>query len=529
MGLFYCREGIHAGDPKCVGHDIIPLGLHIVTETSADGPEQQIEHPRVPEELLARIQQAVAPRYRLTRLLGRGGMAWVFLAQDLSLSRSVAIKVVVSLPSDESGIQERFRREALLAASLAHPHIVPVYEVGESNSVAWFAMQYVDGSALDAVLRTERRIDPLRVRALLADVADALSYAHKRGIIHRDVKPGNIMIDADERVFVTDFGIARVADVPGLTTTGGIIGTPLYMSPEQFNGQALTPSVDQYALGCVGFELLTGRPPYPAGDVSLLLRGHLLDTVPCIKDLVPDVPVDLALAVERMLAKLPTERFESMDELASRLHNPSLAVRQTEGVAATGTRRRTMLSVAGVLSIVALSAWALTRSEADSGEGGTVSPPAEAANTPSAETVDLAAVLGGKHAEIPSGASVGVGSRPGEDLPIRAAAEVGQVPAAANPVMSAPEADALDLDISTASAASGDATVFIGSRLRGSLVFVDGRLVFSLPDVGLHPITVLPGARRISVRLDECDSVDTLLTFSAGDTIRLNRRTPRCQ
>src|SRR5437870_7930097 len=201
--------------------------------------------------------------------LGRGGMATVYLAHDLALDRKVAIKVLApALLLMGEGMVERFKREARTAAALSHPHIIPIYAVKESENVLYFVMKYVRGRALDAVIRDVGPLPIAMVQAILAHVSDALGYAHRHGVIHRDVKSANIMLDEDGWAVVTDFGIAKVVQAEGLTLTGVTVGTPTYMSPEQCDMRKVTGASDQYSLGVVAYEMLTGHLPFK-GDSTM--------------------------------------------------------------------------------------------------------------------------------------------------------------------------------------------------------------------------------------------------------------------
>ena len=241
-------------------------------------------------------------------------MATVFLALDLALDRKVAIKVMSPSLTSTPGAIERFRREARTAAALSHPHIVPIYAIGDDPELAFYVMKYIEGRSLDSVLHEEGAQSPAFVQAILAYVGNALHHAHLNGVVHRDVKPANIMLDRDGWTYVTDFGIAKRDDGHGLTQSGMIIGTPAYMCPEQFNGQPVTGAADQYALGIVAYELLAGKTPYDGPSLGEVMRGHLLEPVPPVRAARPDVPEALETCVTRMLAKDAKDRFATLAE-----------------------------------------------------------------------------------------------------------------------------------------------------------------------------------------------------------------------
>ena len=265
--------------------------------------------PDEPDELFARLRAATLGRYDIYAELGRGGMAAVYLALDVALARKVAIKVMLPEITSDVGAIERFRREAQLAAGLSHPHIIPVFSVGDSTNLAYFVMKFVDGRSLDSVLHNEGRQSADFVCAVLQQVGSALDYAHRRGITHRDIKPANIMLDDGGWVVLADFGIAKASDAQGLTSSGVMVGTPAYMSPEHFNRVEVGPPADQYALGCVAYELLTGARPFERKTIGELMKAHLLDEPEALFRVCPSCPATLASVIHRMLAKDPAERF----------------------------------------------------------------------------------------------------------------------------------------------------------------------------------------------------------------------------
>ncbi|MBX3132765.1 MAG: serine/threonine protein kinase [Gemmatimonadaceae bacterium] len=264
--------------------------------------------------LIERLRRATIGRYDIYAQLGAGGMATVYLALDLALDRKVAIKVLDPALTAEPENVARFKREAKVAASLTHPNVIAIHAVGDDADVAYFVMQFVEGRALDSVVREDGAQSVTFVRGVVAAAGSALHYAHNRGVVHRDVKPANLMLDREGRIVVADFGIAKLEDGKGLTMTGSVIGTPYYMAPEQFQGQPVTAAADQYALGVVAFELLTGRQPYAGATVAEVMKGHLFDPIPSVRSLRPDVPESIEQAITRMLAKEPAERFASLDD-----------------------------------------------------------------------------------------------------------------------------------------------------------------------------------------------------------------------
>jgi serine/threonine protein kinase len=268
----------------------------------------------------AEVRDALAPHYILERELGRGGMGAVYLARDVRLDRPVAIKFFPPELAARPELRARFLQETRTAASFSHPNIVPVHAVEERDGVLCFVMGYVDGETLGKRIS---RAGPLPIGEavrLLQESAWALSYAHGRGIVHRDVKPDNILIDRGSgRAMITDFGIARSQESGGLTMVGELIGTPQFMSPEQATGEKVDGRSDLYSLGAVAFFALTGRLPFEATSTQALLAAHITKTAPPVASLRPDLPASLSGAVDRLLEKDPSRRFQKGEELAEHL------------------------------------------------------------------------------------------------------------------------------------------------------------------------------------------------------------------
>src|SRR5436190_6352044 len=270
------------------------------------------------------LERAVAGRYVLERELGRGGMGIVLLARDLSLDRPVALKMLPALLASQPLLRERFLREARTAAGLSHPHIVPIHAVEEHEGIAFIAMAFVDGETLADRVRRTGPLPPHEVARILREVAWALAYAHGRGIVHRDVKPDNILIERGSgRAMVTDFGIARPSDNAAaskqLTLEGQLIGTAAFMSPEQGAGEPVDGRSDLYALGGVGFFALTGRAPFEATTLEAVLVARFTRAAPAVASIRPDVPSALAATIDRCLAREPHDRFASAEALAEAL------------------------------------------------------------------------------------------------------------------------------------------------------------------------------------------------------------------
>jgi tRNA A-37 threonylcarbamoyl transferase component Bud32 len=269
-------------------------------------------------ELGERLARALEGRYEIIRLLGRGGMAAVFLARDLVLERQVAIKVLPPDMTRDDQLIARFQQEGKTAAKLDHPNIIPIHRVESEAGLVYIVMKYVAGQSLEEKLSKGRgRLPFPQIREVLHQAALALAHAHRRHIVHRDVKPANIMLDEDGRVVLTDFGISKaVQGTSQITSTGTIIGTPQYMSPEQAKGRAVDGRTDQYALAMVGYRAITGKLPFE-GDAHSILYQQVHETPPPLIERRADTPPDLRIAIERGLAKEPKARFPNMEEFAA--------------------------------------------------------------------------------------------------------------------------------------------------------------------------------------------------------------------
>ncbi|HEX6670169.1 MAG TPA: serine/threonine-protein kinase [Gemmatimonadales bacterium] len=270
------------------------------------------------------LAEALGDRYALERELGQGGMATVYLARDLARSERVAIKVMDPHLADALD-RKRFRREMGLAAALTHPLIVPLYDSGSAGALLYYIMPYVEGETLYQRLQRERRLPLDAALRVTRDVAAALGYAHGRGVLHRDVKPENVLL-AGGHAMIADFGLARAigaADYTKLTETGVVVGTLYYMSPEQLKEE---PDLDQrsdvYSVGCILYEMLSGGPPHTGRSLTEVAGRILRGSAPSIRDLRPEVPPGVDAAIRRALEKAPAERFASMEEFAAALPSP---------------------------------------------------------------------------------------------------------------------------------------------------------------------------------------------------------------
>jgi beta-lactam-binding protein with PASTA domain/tRNA A-37 threonylcarbamoyl transferase component Bud32 len=267
-------------------------------------------------------QRVLGDRYEIHQRLARGGMAQVYLARDRSLDRPVAVKELVPEFATDPSFVERFRREAQAAANLSHPNIVGVYDWGTQDGTYFIVMEYVDGPSLSQVIRRDGPLHPRRAAEIADEVAAALGFAHSRGVVHRDVKPGNVLLTATGQSKVTDFGIARALSSPDddLTQAGSVMGTATYFSPEQAQGLPVDPRSDLYSLGVVLYEMVTGRPPF-SGDTPLAIAyKHVQDQPAPPSSIVPDVPPGLEAIIMKLLEKRPDDRYPTAEALRADLN-----------------------------------------------------------------------------------------------------------------------------------------------------------------------------------------------------------------
>ena len=258
---------------------------------------------------------------RIDAVAGEGGMGIVYVATQLRLNRRVALKVIAPDLASQANFRERFKSESLLAASIEHPNVIPVYEAGETEGLLYLVMRYVEGTDLRELLDREGRLEPARAAGLMAQVGAALSAAHRQGLVHRDVKPANVLVvtdpqDGHEHAYLTDFGIARETGATGgITRTGAVVGTTDYLAPERFEGERGDTRSDVYAFGCMLYEVLAGEVPFPRDSEVATMFAHANAPVPSLSEQRPDVPAALVAVVERCMAKDPGERYPDAGEM----------------------------------------------------------------------------------------------------------------------------------------------------------------------------------------------------------------------
>src|SRR5246500_4948884 len=282
-------------------------------------------------------------RYKVISRLGAGGMADVFLAEDEQLGRKVALKLLHRRFARDPGFVERFRREAQAAAGLQHPNIVSVYDRGSFDDTYYIAMEYLAGRTLKQLVRDEAPLPPLRAINITIQILQAARFAHRHGVIHRDLKPHNVIVDDSDHAKVTDFGIAR-AGASDMTETGSIMGTAQYLSPEQAQGHAVSASSDLYSIGIVLYELLTGRVPFDAESAVTIALKHVSEAPPPMTVFNPEVPPELEQIVMWALNKNPVDRPANADQFITALEQARTALQSGE----RGQRTASMAALAGV-------------------------------------------------------------------------------------------------------------------------------------------------------------------------------------
>jgi len=463
------------------------------------------------DALLAEVRHALSGEYDIDREVGRGAMAVVYRATEAGLGRRVALKVLPPEMTLSRELTERFKREARLAASLEHPNIIPVYREGQAGRFLFMAMKFIEGRSLEDIIESQGPLPVSVVVQVLRAATSALAYAHDRGIVHRDIKSANILVDRDGRVVVTDFGIARAAEDASLTSTGTMVGTPYFMSPEQCAARRIGPQSDQYSLGVVAFQMLTGSVPFQAETLPGIMHHHFYTQVPDVANARLDVPVALRDIIDRALAKKPEQRFASTQAMVEALE----AVPFPEEDHLQGLAHLRDLAHGTPIPAVGISALpALASSIRLTPQSGPITPAPTSAISPWAIALVAAVVLGG------AGAARVVLRRPPASVP---AAVVVSSPSA--PPLATPSQTVAPRPVDTTPRAAESKAV---GRLRvrafpvDAEIRVDGRL---LGQGVVLDSAVRAGSRRVRVSAPGYKSFDTTVTVVADEITALSRIT----
>jgi predicted Ser/Thr protein kinase len=527
------------------------------------------DHDR--EGLRVALQDAAVGEYEVYGELGRGGMATVYLAQDLALDRLVALKVLDPSLTLDPAMVERFKREARTAANLTHPHIIPIYAVRQTERLVYFVMRYVEGRSLDSIIAELGPLPIDMIQTVLYQVAGALAQAHRKGVVHRDIKPANVMIDTDGWAVVTDFGIAKVLEASGLTSTGSAVGTPYYMSPEQYSNVVVTGAADQYSLGVVAWEMLVGRPPFNAVSVMEVMKAHCLDEAPPVEEARPDCPPKLAAMVTRMLAKKPEDRYSSLEEVVDQLGvgplgldhplrlrmitlaksgakrpmvpppptSPVPASRVLRRQRAGGHWRSLRAAIGGGAFIVMIVVMGLLidrfRSPATSGGDPEPTPDAGVALPP--PVGDAGPAETGLRGPEGTDGNAGSGDSVTSTPPLPAAVPPPAPRAASRTapiVVPGPVRESTAQDPSSEALSEPPrpqhAYIYLGvppSFDPPAFVYINGGIEQE-PNPGLRWWAVAPGVVRLSIRAEGCQPWEDVRTLAAGDSISIGRRYPSC-
>ena len=505
--------------PRCSSD--VPSGLRFcgrcgkeVTDPSSATVVLEAEEP---DPLLAQLRRLLAGEYEIERECGRGGMAAVFKALDVSLRRPVALKVMFPAGAIGGAVADRLRREARMAANLDHPNIVPIYRVSQAGGVHYIVMKFIEGRPLDAIVEAQGALPFPVVVAVLRAAASALAYAHESGTVHRDIKSSNILIDQEGRVYVSDFGLARATEDAKVTPSGAVVGTPQFMSPEQCAGDPVGPQGDQYSLGIVAFQMLAGAAPFDSSSVLAVVQHHYFTPPPDIRRVREAIPESLADIIERLVAKDPAHRFTSTHELVAALE--ALPFHEEEQRLAKETLRR--LARGYRVPLVRTGVLPPLPDARQSGGDPRTRPPRtrQASVTRAARSTLLSLGIGAAAVVAVSGAWWGVratrsnaptapaGLIPHPESAGAQAPTTARVRAATAPVPTNPQAQPGRRGLVRLRTEPADAVIFIDERQAG---------------VGtLFDVEVPAGRRRLRIKAPGSVTIDTTFVVQPGTTTRL--------
>lgn len=538
-----CGADVPIGARLCAscGAEVTDPGAQTVAIATADSQEH--------DALLAQLKHELAADYDFEKELGRGGMAVVYKAREIELNRPVAIKV---LPPSQArrATAERFKREARMAASLDHPSIIQIYRVGQAAGTYFFAMKYIEGRALDAIIEAQGALPLPVILTVLEAAAGGLAYAHERGVVHRDIKGGNILVDREGRVLISDFGIARAPDEKALTVAGSMMGTPYFMSPEACAAGEVGPQSDQYSLGILTFQMITGAVPFESDSLMGLMQHHYFSPVPNVRKAREGLPEELVRLIERALAKDPARRYANtreMLEAAQAIPRTPVERRQGEEMLRDLARGESIPQVR-TASLPPVPAPKLVRVSAS-----IPAPPAPAAKPPRYLSPPL--LLGGLAAVVVLGLLAGRVFSPGAPRPaapavkeaaappapalaaaqpapqVRRAARRATGPAGASATAARQPAASTAQPAAAAPPAAAPAGIVVvqpqavgrPGRLRlytipiDAIVALDGEMV----GTGLADVAVVPGRHRLRVSSPAYITLDTTIQVAAGATVDL--------
>lgn len=474
------------------------------------------------DSLLEQVRLALAGEMEVESELGRGGMGVVFKAREALPSRAVALKVLTPELAVDARAAERFKREGRTVAELDHPNIVPVYRVGQVGNILFMAMKYIEGQGLGSIVEAQGPLPLPVVIDVLRSATRALAYAHRQGIVHRDVKGDNILVDLDGQIMVTDFGVALRASDVTLTLDGSLIGTPAFMSPEQCSGERAGPQSDQYSLGVVAFHMLSGSAPFASDTITGYIQHHLLTPVPDLRRVRKGLPPGLLAVVRRALAKHPNERFASTDQMFAAIE--AVPFTQNDQCESRETLRRLVRGVTvdriRARFVPTTEAPTLLLMRAGRSRGRRVA-------FATAGTTLVALAIGGLWVGLrpphvprdpaPAGSLGPMDSSTAEVAAI-APENATRVEATSPGPSDTEEAEALRAILPPAPRDSGTLRLFTNPP--EAEILVDGRVV----GVGsVLDLRVPAGRRRVSARAAGYQPLDTLVTVSAGALVDLGR------